>query len=164
METGSRSPKRLTSPLTRYSVDCVHTHTLISIDRSIDLSIYLHTHTQVAATGTNIFLQPSAMTFEDFLAGWTADSAPGFEVHMAHKRTHTLCPFLSHAHACMRACICMAHATPEKHACMRACICMTQVTPEKGTMDRRGGEETVLSCVCVCVCVCVCTSANVFQI
>lgn len=56
------------------------------------------TFNKVAATGTNIFLQPSAMTFEDFLAGWTADSAPGFEV-----------------------------------------------TPEKGTMDRRGGEETVFT-------------------
>lgn len=50
----------------------------------------------VAETSSQIFLQPNAMTFEDFLAGWTEDSAQGFVV-----------------------------------------------TPEKGTMDRRGGEETV---------------------
>jgi len=50
----------------------------------------------VAETSSTIFLQPNAMTFEDFLAGWTDDTPEGFSV-----------------------------------------------TPEKGTMDRRGGEESV---------------------
>jgi len=34
----------------------------------------------VAGTGSVIFLQPNAMTYEDFLAGWTKDSAPGFSI------------------------------------------------------------------------------------
>ncbi len=34
----------------------------------------------VAETKSQLFLQPNAMTFEDFLAGWTDDSAEGFKV------------------------------------------------------------------------------------
>jgi len=34
----------------------------------------------VAETKSQIFLQPNAITYEDFLAGWTEDSAPGFSI------------------------------------------------------------------------------------
>eukprot|EP00286_Rhodomonas_abbreviata_P008447 CAMPEP_0181325550 /NCGR_PEP_ID=MMETSP1101-20121128/20993_1 /TAXON_ID=46948 /ORGANISM="Rhodomonas abbreviata, Strain Caron Lab Isolate" /LENGTH=283 /DNA_ID=CAMNT_0023433881 /DNA_START=20 /DNA_END=871 /DNA_ORIENTATION=+ len=34
----------------------------------------------VAETKSQVWIEPNAMTYEDFLAGWTDDSAPGWEV------------------------------------------------------------------------------------
>eukprot|EP00961_Rhodomonas_salina_P207104 2795519-Rhodomonas_salina.2 len=37
-------------------------------------------YNSVAPTTSEICIEPNAMTFEDFLAGWTDDSAPGWVV------------------------------------------------------------------------------------